>query len=226
MTAFASSLLHRLYFSPLRCMPGHRRFIASGCVLAMGTVALWVAGAHRGRWGGAVVALQIGVACLYGLLVLLRYGWSYPGTNMIAHGNGRARWTIHMGPAVSLLRWYYARQQPAFITEDIYRILHRMDDTGMTATVRLESHLLADPATRRAGAARLRRTFPHWQVTEGLNEAPLAALTAWQLTRLHAALRRRRGESRPAPFRAGAPVGLIVVAVHPAATAGATRQFG
>ncbi|WUR11924.1 hypothetical protein E7V67_019790 [[Empedobacter] haloabium] len=226
MTAIPPSLLHRLYFSPLRCVPGHRHFIASGLVLAAGTAALWLADAQRGRWGGAVVALQVVVTLGYALLVLMRYGWSYPGTNMIAHGNGHRRWTIHMGPAVSLLPWYYARQQPAFITEDIYRILHRMDDAGMTATIRLESHLLADLATRRAGAARLRRTFPHWQVTDELNPSPLAALTAWQLTRLHAALRRRRGEGRPAPFRAGAPVGLIVLEVRTRARDENGRQFG
>ncbi|AVR98014.1 hypothetical protein [Pseudoduganella armeniaca] len=226
MTAITSSLLHRLYFSPLRCVPGHRRFIGAGLALAVVVVALRFTGAHLGRWGGAVLAMQFVVTTAYALLVLLRYGWSYPGTNMIAHGNGRNRWTIHMGPAVSLLPWYYARQHPAFITEDIYRILHRMDDTGMTATVRLESHLLADPATRRAGAARLQRTFPHWQVSEQLNPAPLAALTAWQLTRLHAALRRRRGESRPAPFVAGAPVGLIVLAVGPNRSNAQPLQYG
>ncbi|WEF33357.1 hypothetical protein [Pseudoduganella chitinolytica] len=226
MTVRTPSLLDRLYFSPLRCMPGHRYFIASGLVLAIVTVTLRLTAVHHGRWGGIAVALQIAAAAGYALLVLLRYGWSYPGTNMIAHGNGRNRWTIHMGPAVSLLPWYYARQHPAFITEDIYRILHRMDDNGQVATVRLESHLLADDATRRAGAARLRRTFPHWQVTDQLNPAPLAALTAWQLTRLHAALRRRRGEGPPAPFRAGAPVGLIVVEVGPALPAALSRKAG
>lgn len=209
------SLMNRLYFSPVRCVPGHRFFMLSGAALALASVALRTGGAHHGKWGAGIIAAQIVLAFVFLLLVLLRYGLSYPGTNVIAHGNGYNHWTIHMGPAVSLLPWYYARQHSAFLRQDVYKVLHQIDRHGMTGTVRLESPLLADPVLRRLAAAKLRNIFPHWTVHQQLRDEPLSWVTAWQLTRLREALRRRKGSRPFQPFRGGAPVGLITLAVRP-----------
>lgn len=209
------SILNRLYFSPVRCMPGHRSFMLSGAGLAIAAVALRLTGAQQGRWGVIVIGAQIVLAFTFLLLLLLRYGLSYPGTNVIAHGNGYNHWTIHMGPAVSLLPWYYARQHSAFLRQDVYKLLHQIDRHGMTGTVRLESPLLADAALRRLATAKLRNIFPHWTVHQQLRDKPLSWVTAWQLTRLREALRRRKGSRPFEPFRGGAPVGLITLAVVP-----------
>ncbi|GGY76305.1 hypothetical protein GCM10007388_06190 [Pseudoduganella plicata] len=207
--------MNRLYFSPVRCVPGHRSFMLTGAVLAVAALALRLAGAQHGEWAGTMIAAQIVLTFVFLLLVLLRYGLSYPGTNVIAHGNGYNHWTIHMGPAVSLLPWYYARQHSAFLRQDVYKMLHQIDRHGMTGTVRLESPLLADPVLRRLAAAKLRNIFPHWTVHQQLRDRPLSGVTAWQLTRLREALRRRKGSRPFEPFRGGAAVGLITLAVRP-----------
>lgn len=208
-------LLNRLYFSPVRSVPGHRSFMLVGAVLVLASVALRLAGTQHGRWSGAVIAAQIVLPFLFLLLALLRYGLSYPGTNVIAHGNGHNQWTIHMGPAVSLLPWYYARQHSAFLRQDVYKVLRQIERHGMTGTVRLESPLLADPVLRRLAAAKLRNLYPHWTVHQLLRDQPLSGVTAWQLTRLREALRRRKGSRPFEPFRGGAAVGLITLTVRP-----------
>ena len=213
------SLLNRLYFSPLRCVPGHRMFLLAGAALVLVALALRVTGARRGQWGEALAAAETWCTVAYTLLMLARYAVSYPGTNVIAHGNGHNRWTIHMGPAVSLLPWYYARQHSAFLRQDVYKVLHQIDRAGQAGSVRLESPLLADHVLRRLATAKLRSTFPHWTVHEDLRPAPLARLTAWQLTRLREALRRRKGARPFTPFHGGAPVGLILLTLPPQGSA-------
>lgn len=201
----------------------------TGAALALASVALRMAGVQHGKWGGAAVAAQIVLAFVFLLLVLLRYGLSYPGTNVIAHGNGYNHWTIHMGPAVSLLPWYYARQHSAFLRQDVYKLLHQIDRHGMEGTVRLESPLLADPVLRRLAAAKLRNIFPHWTVHQQLRDQPLSWVTAWQLTRLREALRRRKGSRPFEPFRGGMAVGLITLTVQPRPSTSdvdAPRRFG
>ena len=209
------TLLNRLYFSPVRCVPGHRTFMLIGALISVASVALRLAGAQHARWGGLAVAMQLVCSVGFLLLVVVRYGLSYPGTNVIAHGNGHHHWTIHMGPAVSLLPWYYARQHSAFLRQDVYKVLHQIDRHGMTGTVRLESPLLADHVLRRLAAAKLRNLFPHWTIQQQLREQPLSSVTAWQLTRLREALRRRKGSRPFEPFCGGDPVGLITLAVVP-----------
>ena len=223
------TLLNRLYFSSARCVPGHRSFLLGGAMLALASIAGRIAGWQHGSWGRVFLAGQLVCTAAFLLLLVVRYGLSYPGTNVIAHGNGRNRWTIHMGPAVSLLPWYYARQHSAFLRQDVYKVLHQIDRDGMTGTVRLESPLLADGVLRRLATAKLRNTFPHWTVQHQLRARPLSPVTAWQLTRLREALRRRKGSRPFEPFRGGAPVGLITLAVVPRASAAgiqASRKFG
>jgi len=209
------SLLNRLYFSPVRCVPGHRTFMLGGALLALASVALRVAGDQHGRSAVVVAVAQALLSLGFLLLLLIRYGLSYPGTNVIAHGNGYNRWTIHMGPAVSLLPWYYARQHSAFLRQDVYKLLHQIDRHGMTGTVRLESPLLADDVLRRLATAKLRNIFPHWTVHQQLRDKPLSWVTAWQLTRLREALRQRKGSRPFEPFRGGMAVGLITLTVVP-----------
>lgn len=186
-----------------------------GALLALASVAWRLAGAQHGRPAVLVAVAQAMLSLGFLLLVLLRYGLSYPGTNVIAHGNGYHHWTIHMGPAVSLLPWYYARQHSAFLRQDVYKLLHQIDRHGMTGTVRLESPLLADAALRRLATSKLRNLFPHWTVHQELRDRPLSWVTAWQLTRLREALRRRKGSRPFEPFRGGMPVGLITLMVVP-----------
>ena len=186
-----------------------------GALLALAPVALRVAGDQHGRSAVVVAFAQALLSLGFLLLLLIRYGLSYLGTNVIAHGNGYNRWTIHMGPAVSLLPWYYARQHSAFLRQDVYKLLHQIDRHGMTGTVRLESPLLADAALRRLATAKLRNIFPHWTVHQQLRDKPLSWVTAWQLTRLREALRQRKGSRPFEPFRGGMAVGLITLTVVP-----------
>lgn len=200
-----------------------------GALLALASVALRVAGDQHGRSAVVLAVAQAILSLGFLLLLLIRYGLSYPGTNVIAHGNGHNRWTIHMGPAVSLLPWYYARQHSAFLRQDVYKLLHQIDRHGMTGTVRLESPLLADDVLRRLATAKLRNIFPHWTVHQQLRDKPLSWVTAWQLTRLREALRQRKGSRAFEPFRGGMAVGLITLTVvprHGAARVSESRRFG
>ncbi|WP_296947924.1 hypothetical protein [uncultured Massilia sp.] len=95
----------------------------------------------------------------------------YKCTNMMLRPDGEGRWSIHMGPAVSMNPLHYAFTRKNMIDEGESIILSAALRHGLTGVVTLESHLYGTTEMRRRKIEALRDRFPELTYVErGGNE--------------------------------------------------------